>query len=380
METDRWAHAAVPFRARLVRHAVDAGSLTQPAWRAAFQEVPRHLFVPYFYRPIPGRAGFDRLSGGDPDPRRRARWLAGVYEDVPLVTWVREGEPVSSSSQPSLMAAMLEALEVREGHTVLEIGTGTGYNAGLLAHRLGAPAITTVDLDRRITGAAREHLAAAGFASGGGGSVAVVTGDGALGCHERAPYDRIIATCELLSIPGAWLRQCAPGALVLAPLAGGLIALRVDGAGRADGRFLHTPAYFVALRGPGTLTHPPPKAVADDEWVRRSRTPPKVLDDDVFRFVLALAAGELDVSWAFGGRGAALTAPDGSTARADRDGTVQLAGERDLWALVEETYGLWRHEGYPDRERFGVSVDGERQWAWLDAQDGPHTWELTGRP
>ncbi len=347
--------------------------LAEPAWRTAFEQVPRHLFVPCYYRPIPGGGGYDRLCGDDPDPRRRSRWLAGVYEDAPLATRVRGGEMVSSSSQPSLMAAMLAALEVREGHTVLEIGAGTGYNAALLAHRLGASAVTTVDLDAAITAPARDHLGAAGF-----GSVVVVTGDGALGCHDRAPYDRIIATCELPSVPPAWLAQCVPGALVLAPLAGGLIALRVAGATRAEGRFLHTPAYFVALRGPG-VPLPPPAAVADDERVRRSRTPPQVLDDDVFRFVLALAAGELAVSWAFGGRGAALTAADGSTARADRDGLVQVAGERDLWALVEETYRLWRGAGYPDRERFGLSVAGERQWAWLDAPDGSHTWELTAR-
>ncbi len=381
METDRWALAAGPLRARLVRRVMDAGSLAEPGWRSAFQEIPRHLFVPYFYRPIPGGMGYDRLSAADTDPHRRARWLSGVYEDAPLVTRVREGAMLSSSSQPSLMAAMLEALEVREGHTVLEIGAGTGYNAALLAHRLGASAVTTVDLDSEITGSAREHLTASGFTSapGGSGTVAVVTGDGALGCHERAPYDRIIATCELASVPGTWLGQCAAGALLLAPLAGGLIALRVTAAGRAEGRFLHTPAYFVPLRGPGASAHPPPTAVTDDEWVRRSRTPPRVLDDDVFRFVLALVAGELDVRRAFGGRGTAITAPDGSTARADRDGTVQLSGERDLWALVEHAYALWRDEGYPDRERFGIGVDGDRQWAWLDSPEGPHTWELSGR-
>ncbi len=374
MDTDRWAQAAGPLRARLVRRVADAGLLTEPAWRAAFAQVPRHLFVPCFYRQVPGRSGYDRLCGDDPDPRRRTRWLTGVYEDAPLVTRVCGGSMVSSSSQPSLMAAMLEALEVRVGHEVLEIGAGSGYNAALLAHRLGASRITTVDLDPGITAAARAHLDAAGT-----GAVAVVTGDGSLGCHERAPYDRIIATCEVLSVPWEWLRQCVPGALVLAPLAGGLIALRVTDAWHAQGCFLRTPAYFVALRGPGAAEHPPPRPVADDARVRRSRTPPRVLDDDVFRFVFALAAGQVEVSWAYGGRGAALTAADGSSARVDRDGLVEEAGERDLWALAEDTYRMWRGERYPERDRFGVSVDGDRQWAWLDVPDGPHSWELTSR-
>lgn len=357
---------------------MDAGHLVEPGWRTAFEQVPRHLFVPYFYRLVPGGTGYDRLAADDPDPRRGTRWLTGVYEDVPLATRLRGGEMVSSSSQPSLMAAMLEALRTEEGHSVLEIGAGTGYNAALLAHRLGAGAVTTVDLDAEITGAARDHLAACGIASGtDGDGVAVVTGDGSLGWRRRAPYDRIIATCELCSIPRAWLRQSAPGALVLAPLAGSLIALRVADAGHAEGRFLHTPAYFVSLRGPGVLPHPLPKAVCDDARVRRSRTPPQVLDDDVFRFVLSFAVRAVVISRAFGGRGAALTSCDGSTARANRDGTVHVAGERDLWALVERAYELWRRQGYPDRERFGLSVEGDRQWVWLDAPHGPHTWELT---
>jgi protein-L-isoaspartate(D-aspartate) O-methyltransferase len=366
------------LRARLVRRITDAGMLRDPAWRAAFEQVPRHVFVPYYYRPYPGGRGWDRLSADDPDPRRRIRWLSGAYDDIPLVTRVHEGVLVSSSSQPSLMAAMLEALEVREGQTVLEIGTGTGYNAALLAHRLGGPAVTTVDLDEEITDAARDHLAATGFGPRpeGRGQVTVLTGDGALGCHERAPFDRIMATCELSSVPGAWLRQCQPGGMVLAPIADGLVALRVADATYAEGRFLRTPAYFVSLRGQGAPQRPAPEPVGAGERVRGTHTPPWVLDDDVFRFVLALAAGEVDVNWAFGGRGVALTAPDGCAARAQRDGTVLVAGPRDLWALVEETYDIWCRERYPERERFGVTIAGSRQWAWLDSPDGPHTWSL----
>ncbi|MEU1629673.1 methyltransferase domain-containing protein [Streptomyces sp. NPDC020096] len=366
------------LRARLVRRIMDAGMLRDPAWRAAFEQVPRHVFVPYYYRPYPGGRGWDRLSADDPDPRRRIRWLSGAYDDIPLVTRVHEGVLVSSSSQPSLMAAMLEALEVREGQTVLEIGTGTGYNAALLAHRLGGPAVTTVDLDEEITDAARDHLAATGFGPRpeGRGEVTVLTGDGALGCHERAPFDRIMATCELSSVPAAWLRQCQPGGMVLAPIADGLVALRVADATYAEGRFLRTPAYFVSLRGQGAPQRPAPEPVGAGERVRGTHTPPWVLDDDVFRFVLALAAGEVDVNWAFGGRGVALTAPDGCAARAQRDGTVLVAGPRDLWALVEETYDIWCRERYPERERFGVTIAGSRQWAWLDSPDGPHTWSL----
>jgi protein-L-isoaspartate O-methyltransferase len=142
--------------------------------------------------------------GRSPDPCTRERWLRGVYADVPLATRLRDGELVSSSSQPSLMARMLAELRVADGDRVLEIGAGTGYNAALLAHRLGDGLVTTVDLEPEITESARAHLAAAGHRP------TVVTGDGSRGVPEHAPYDRIIATCALTSIPRAWPAQCAP--------------------------------------------------------------------------------------------------------------------------------------------------------------------------
>lgn len=374
-EGDRYATAALPLRARLVRRIAAAGGLADPRWRAAFDVVPRHVFVPVYHRPRSG-GGFTRLSVDDPDPRDRARWLSGAYADVPLVTLVRDGEPVSSSSQPSLMAAMLEALRVEDGQRVLEIGAGTGYNAALLAHRLGPEAVTTVDLDAEITGAARAHLDAVGC------PVVVVTGDGALGCPERAPYDRIVATCELPSVPEAWPRQCRRGGLILAPFAAGLIALRVTGPERAEGRFLHTPAYFVSLRGAGAAARRDGSGAADGTGgggrSRASDTPPRVLESELFRFLLGLYAGDADVRWTPGGP--TVTAADGSAAHAVRDGTVLLTGPRDLWSAVEEAYALWCGEGRPPRDRFGMSVEDGRQWTWLDRPDGPHRWEVRTAP
>lgn len=363
-EDEREEQAAAALRSRMVRRIADAGELTDPAWRAAFEQVPRHLFVPAYHRPRPDGTGYGRISRSDPDSRRRSRWLTGVYADQPLITVVREGQPVSSSSQPSLMALMLEGLDVRDGQTVLEIGTGTGYNAALLAHRLGPGAVTTVDVDPETTGAARAHLAAAGIAG-----VSVRTADGTAGCPERAPYDRIVATCEPAFVPPEWLRQCRPGGLILAPLAGGLVALRVTGPTHAEGRFLDTAAYFVPLRTPGAGRVRPRGPAA--EHLRRTTVPPGVLADDSFRFVVTLAAGEVDIRWIPGGRGAQVTSADGAAARADRDGTVLVTGARDLWTVVERSHDLWTGAHRPGRGRFGFTVDGPRQWAWLDSPDGP---------
>jgi protein-L-isoaspartate(D-aspartate) O-methyltransferase len=312
---------AVAARAGLVRKIEACGAFEgDSAWREAFAEVPRHLFVPYYY--VGSTSGYERLWGEDPDPGRRARWLRGAYADEPLATRVRDGELISSSSQPSLMAMMLVELGVRDGDAVLEIGAGTGYNAALLAHRLGDELVTTVDLDPEITESARRHLAAAGrFPT-------VVTGDGARGCAERAPYDRIIATCTLDTVPRAWLAQCRPGARIVAPLATGLIALEVRDGEHAEGRFLHTPAYFVPLRGGGR---------GAERGQRTGGLPRRVLHSELFRFLLALTQDVLD---------------------------------------PHEALALWQREGRPVRERFGVTVSGADVWAWLDDPTGPYAWPL----
>ncbi|MFF0550474.1 methyltransferase domain-containing protein [Streptomyces sp. NPDC004311] len=310
------AHAAQ------VRELTAAGVLEDPRWRAAFSAVPRHVFVPYFWT---GRgAGHERLWDEDPDPERRARWLRGVYVDTPLATRLRDGRLVSSSSQPSLMARMLAALDVRDGDDVLEIGAGTGYNAALLCHRLGEEHVTTVDLDEEITESARVHLARLGL------HPAVVTGDGARGCPARAPFDRILVTCTLPLVPHAWLAQCRPGARILAPLSTGLIALTVRDAGFAEGRFLHTPAYFVPLRG---ATAAPP---TDAEALLRG-VPYELVENERLQFMLMLTSGVLH---------------------------------------PREALDLWRSEGRPSRERFGVSVGPEGQWSWLDDPQGPYVWPL----
>ncbi len=331
---------ATEARAALVREIEASGAFDDdPVWRDAFASVPRHLFVPSYFIGVVG--GYERLWGEEKDPRRRERWLRGAYADAPLATRVRDGELISSSSQPSLMAKMLTELEVEDGHRVLEIGAGTGYNAALLAHRLGDDLVTTVDLDPDLTEGARRHLEAAGY------HPAVVTGDGARGVPERAPYDRIIATCALSSIPRAWLAQCAPDARILTPLATGLLRLRARDTEHAEGRFLHTPAYFVPLRGDGGASASAASASAErsGEPGGEAETarpylgglPRRAREHELFRFLLTLTARTLD---------------------------------------PQDALALWDREDRPVRERYGVTVSGERAWAWLDDPEGPYAWPL----
>jgi protein-L-isoaspartate(D-aspartate) O-methyltransferase len=157
---------------------------------AAFRAVPRHQF-------LPGLAA------------------AQVYQDSAVVTKSdADGLPVSASTQPTLMAVMLDQLGLQPGQRVLEIGTGTGYNAALLTHLVGDQrSVVTVEVDRDVAEQARAALAAAGC-----GRVTVLCGDGSAGAPDYGPFDRIIVTAGVWDIPPAWLRQLRRTGRIVLPL------------------------------------------------------------------------------------------------------------------------------------------------------------------
>ncbi|MEV7044756.1 methyltransferase domain-containing protein [Amycolatopsis sp. NPDC051061] len=104
---------------------------------------------------------------------------------------------------------MLETLDIHDNHRVLEIGTGTGYNAGLLCHRLSATQVFSVDIGTDLVTAARERLAALAY------TPMLATTDGTGGLPDHCSYDRIIATCSVPEIPWSWAEQLRPGGLLL---------------------------------------------------------------------------------------------------------------------------------------------------------------------
>ncbi|MFE0179773.1 methyltransferase, FxLD system [Streptomyces olivaceus] len=226
------APSADRLRSQLIGHLVEAGCVRTPRVEEAMRTVPRHLFVP----DAP---------------------LVKAYGNAPVDTkFDASGASISCASQPDIVGMMLEQLDVELGQKILELGAGTGFNAGLLGYLVGETGhVTTVDVDEDIVDGARGGLAAAGIHN-----VEVILGDGAVGHAPNAPYDRIEATVGAHGVPHAWLDQLAPGGRLLTPLRlRGSVSRSIafenkDGAWRSVGSQMNT---FMPLR----------RGIADDPRV-----------------------------------------------------------------------------------------------------------------
>jgi protein-L-isoaspartate(D-aspartate) O-methyltransferase len=157
---------------------------------AAFLAVPRHLFLP-------------QVEVGE------------AYRDTAIVVKSdAEGLPVSASTQPAMMAIMLEQLGLAAGQRVLEVGAGTGYNAAVMARLVGdSGSVVTIDVEPDLVVQARVNLAAAECHG-----VTVICGDGADGAPDFAPFDRIIVTAGAWDLAPQWLEQLGDGGRIVLPL------------------------------------------------------------------------------------------------------------------------------------------------------------------
>jgi protein-L-isoaspartate O-methyltransferase len=176
----------------------------------AFLTVPRHLFVDHYYLHEEGTRNWTRHERYE-----SPEWYERVYSDEFFITRVDQyGRTLSSSSQPAMMATMLDALEVQPGMRVLEVGTGTGYNAALIASLIEDPhLVTTLDIDPDAVDRARQAISQVV-----GEGMTIVEGDGAKGYHDNAPYDRIIVTASSPTVPAAWMEQLAPNGILVCVL------------------------------------------------------------------------------------------------------------------------------------------------------------------
>ncbi|MDP6756648.1 MAG: methyltransferase domain-containing protein [Chloroflexota bacterium] len=241
---------AARLRERLVRDLQNRGSVVSRQVAAAMARVPRHVFVP-------------EIS------------IRAAYEDRVVLTRERDGETLSTLSQPSAVGRMLEDLQVRPGMRVLEIGAGTGYNAALLAELVGDPnLVTTVDIDGVLVERARRSLAAAGYPG-----VEVVRADG-LTYEPDRPVDRIELSVEAPFIVPEWFRGLRDGGLILLPLR--LRGIRYfTPAMRKHGDHLRAESdsgcAFMSMRGPATQAGPALRVTGIEEaefgWEGRGEFP-----------------------------------------------------------------------------------------------------------
>ncbi len=373
LDTDWATHAR-----RLADTLRANGDLRLPQWHAAVSAVPRHLLVP---------SAWQQDSTGTWTEFATATALERVYSPQTLVTALEtvgaHRLPVSSSTKPDLMVRMLEILDVRDGHRVLEIGTGTGYNAALLAHRLGDDRVFSVDVDDQLLDLARQRLAAAGF------HPTLLTVDGVHGLAQHAPFDRIIVTCSVPAVPWKWAEQLTPDGSILVDLklaisAGNLVHLHRAG-DRLEGHFTSRWAAFMAMRSGPALLPTPRAEPAPDGTSRHTDAPAEPWNTASIAWFLAQLRLPPETAFTYNLDPATRTpvattfsTPDGSWARVDlTDSTVTEAGATPLWSAVEWAYAQWIDAGRPSWDRLGLTVtaNGAHQ-VWLDRPDSEHHWQL----
>ncbi|MFF3343254.1 methyltransferase [Streptomyces flavidovirens] len=357
----------------------------------ALLRVPRHLFLPERLWLRDAQGGY-RPCALATDPEG---WMEAAYSDAPLVTQFADGRPSSSASMPSMVMRMLLLADLGAtrgpGH-VLELGTGTGFNAGLLCALLGEQAVTTLELDPVLAAQGERNLKAAGYAP------TIVRTDAAAGWATGAPYDRIVATFSTDRVPAPWVAQTRPGGRIVTPWTSawccyGTLALGVAPDGTAEGRF-HPFASYMPMRrtlsAPGADTAAPETATtvtgtAALAAAAAGEARPTTTDLSPW----AVAGGDLDAEFHLG-----LTVPGASFAwdttgahahtrlhledatspswaTVDYDGqhadefTVTQVGPRHLWDEISAAYRQWEILGRPVVGQYGLTVRDQEHTVWL---------------
>jgi protein-L-isoaspartate O-methyltransferase len=364
---------AISDRAQLAHRelAQRLGDALPVGWRAAYDAHPRQHF-------LPERVWVDIDEpldlATDPD-----RWLAYAYSDESVITQLHDGQqssthgyPISSScSMPAVVFSMLGHLDPQPGDRILEIGTGTGWTAALLAHQLGDDRVTSVEVDAAVAQTARGNLHRAGH------RVQLITADGAAGYPPGAPYDRVIATCSVQTVPPAWVAQTRPGGIILTPWGStfensALLRLSVDAPGTAVGSIVDW-ASFMRLRAQRLVIPAEPDDFDTIAEISHTNLDLADLLEEHARFGIGLQVPDCRLTWELGEDGYLSTlwllAPDSWASV--HESTVRQAGARHLFDEVASAYSWWQHVGRPHRDRYRITVTAEGQSVWLDDPTRP---------
>ncbi|MET9931728.1 MULTISPECIES: protein-L-isoaspartate O-methyltransferase [unclassified Streptomyces] len=342
------------------------------AWvRGAMAAFPRHRFAPDVVWEWDGR----RWVAVDRE-REPGRWAELVYPEPQdsTVTQITDGLPTSSLSCTQVVADMLDSLMLEPGQSVVELGTGSGWNAALLAHRAGPEGrVVSVETDTGLARVAAERLAAARA------RVEVRTGDGTAGIAVLEPADRLMATYAVETVPRAWIGQVRHGGRIVFPWGRlGHFALTVAEDGKSATGWLQGLATFMGDRhATGTAASPAPapgdETAADDQEMFEDLTGGHLL------FALRVSHPGIVVSVEGSGAQARVRLREetsGRSALVERaDGAlVAVSGEgRELWAALRTGYQLWRERGQPEQWDFGMTVSPAGQIVWIhDPGNGPY--------
>ena len=339
-----------------------ARQVTEPSsrWRPLVAAMPRHEFVPRWWS---GEGSGWALQDGPAMPGRV--WAEAVYRDVSLVTRIGavhadqagrqdrpNGRPTSSSTMPGLVVSMYRHAMIGDGMDVLDVGTGSGYGAALLAARLGGARVTTIDIDPYLVKIAEERLAETGLRP----LVAVADATGPL----PGSYDRIVSMTSVAPIPASWLAALRPGGRLVTTLAGtGLIvtATKTPDGGAAGRTEWERAGFMHARTGPDyppDLLRAMPGALDGDAGDVTTGRYPVINTERAWELYSMLGVTVPGVEHHFesgpdGKRTAWLAHPDGSWARATAIGeeppVVRQEGPRRLWDVADEIRHAWLTDG-----------------------------------
>jgi protein-L-isoaspartate(D-aspartate) O-methyltransferase len=304
------------------------GLVDDPRIEMALRAVPRHVFLP----------------GVSTEEAYQSSHAVVIDRDA-------SGSPLSSASAPDIVALMLRQLDIRPGHRVLEIGTGTGYHAALLDRLVGPRgSVVSVESDRALA-----TSAAARLSSIGAGGVEVIVGDGWAGAPGTGSYDRIIATVGMWEVPPAWPIQLRRDGVIVLPLslrAGVQVSLALKVSAGLLVAHSVQPCGFIRLRGPhsgperlvvGRGVSAWVEGAGAAEAVRTLLAEPPDMHPPLPRGghrLLGLAVAEpgaigleaLDRAW----WGVGLLAPDGASIAAHTRDAVLTWGEPDLIGTLRD--------------------------------------------